>query len=106
MNEFDKQAEILTKLAQLMRDQVNDPYESITCEYQFVERYSTVSSTFSVMCEGAQTYPYTAPGFATENLEICLTLRELMKGHTRGEWTSFTLSLDASGKAKTKFKYS
>lgn len=106
MNELEKQAEILTKLAQLMLDQVNGPYESITCEYEFVERYGTVSSTFSIVLGGLQTYPDTAPGFATENLELCLKLRGLMRGHTGGEWTSFTLSFDASGKAKTKFNYS
>lgn len=34
-----------------MRDQVNGPYGSIACDYEFVERYGTVSSTFSVMFE-------------------------------------------------------
>jgi hypothetical protein len=28
-----------------------------------------------------------------------------MKAHTGGEWTSFTLTLDANGKAHTKFHY-
>lgn len=106
MKELKKQTEILTKLAQLMLDQVNGPYESITCEYEFVKRYGTVSSTFSARFEGLQTYPDTASGYATENLELCMNLRGLMKDHTGREWTSFTLSLDASGKAKTKLEYS
>lgn len=105
MNEFERQTEILTKLSQIMLDQVNGPYEYIACEYEHVKRYGTVSSTLSVIFEGAQTFPDTALGFATENLELCMKLRGLMKD-AGAEWTSFTISLDASGKANTKFKYS
>lgn len=52
MNPIEKQAEIMTELAQLMLDQVEGPYESITCEYEYVERYSTVSSSLSVIQQG------------------------------------------------------
>jgi len=105
MNELENHAEIITKMSQLMLDQVNGRYEYIACEFEYLERYGIVSSTFSVMLEWQQSYPDTATGFATENLDLCMKLRGLMKGHTGGEWTSFTLSLDAIGKAKTKFKY-
>ncbi|MES3153754.1 hypothetical protein [Sphingomonas faeni] len=105
MNPIEKQAEIMTELAQLMLDQVEGPYEFITCEYEYVERYSTVSSSLSVIQHGTQKYPDTAAGYAIDNAELCTKLRGLMKCHTGGEWTSFTLSLDAGGKAKTKFYY-
>ncbi len=106
MNAFEKQVDILARLAQLMLDQIDNPYDSITCEYEYMGRYGTVSSSLSVMLDGARTHPDTAPEFATDNLELCMKLRELMKGHTGGNWTSFTLSLDASGGARTRFDYS
>lgn len=106
MNEMDKQTDIITKLAQLMIDQIEGPFESIVCEYEYLERYSTVSSSLSVLLHGTQKYPKTAAGFATDNVEICMKLRELMRFHTGGEWGSFTLSLAASGEAKTECYYS
>ena len=106
MNEMDKHTDIITKLAQLMIDQIEGPFESIVCEYEYLERYSTVSSSLSVILHGTQKYPDTAAGFATDNVELCMKLRELMRFHTGGEWGSFTLSLAASGEAKTEFYYS
>lgn len=106
MNEMDKQTDIITKLAQLMIDQIEGPFESIACEYEYLERYSTVSSSLSVILHGTQKYPETAAGFATDNVELCMKLRELMRFHTGGEWSSFTLSLAASSEAKTEFYYS
>lgn len=106
MNEMEKQTDIITKLAQLMVDQIISPFESIVCEYEYLERYSTISSSLSVILHGTRKYLETAAGFATDNVELCMELRESMRFHTGGEWSSFTLSLAASGKAKTEFYYS
>ncbi len=60
MNEMDNQTDIITKLAQLMIDKIEGPFESIVCEYEYLERYSTVSSSLSVILHGPQKYPETA----------------------------------------------
>ena len=38
-------------------------------------------------------------------LELIPKLHSMMKSHTGGEWTSFTLTLNKDGKAHTKFHY-
>lgn len=105
MNPFDKQTDLLTRLAQLMVDQVDEPFDALVCEYECLERYGTISSSLKLVKDGAETYPDTSPGFAMENLEVCQELRSAMIAHTGGKWTSFTLTLDADLKAHTKFHY-
>ncbi|MGW8280517.1 hypothetical protein ACWGK7_13585 [Sphingomonas aurantiaca] len=106
MNEMEKQADMITKLDQLMVDQIKNLLESIVSEYQYLELYSTVSSSLSVILHETQKYSDTVAGFVTDNVELCMELRESMRFHTGGEWSSFTLSLSANGKAKTEFYYS
>ena len=105
MNPFESQTDILNELAQIIHNEVNSDYEAVTCEYNFISRYNTISSSFRFVKNGEQYNKEMSPGVPTRNAELAFELRALMKAHTGGEWTSFTLTLDKDGKAHTKFHY-
>ncbi len=105
MSYLIKQNEILEKLSNILFNSFDDDFDIIKAEYDFIKDFDTISTSLSYEKNGKTDY-YEAPvGVASENLELCEELRALMKEHTGGEWTSFTLTLDTDGRATTKFVY-
>lgn len=98
-----EKSNILDKLANILHSCLKSKYDNITCNYEYI--YETISTSISYDLNG-ETFgvevPFEVP---FQNLELCLELRELMKSHKGEEWDSFTLTLDADGKAHTKFHY-
>lgn len=102
---LERQQAILNELAQLIFDEAPGNFASAECEYRYIPEYSAISSKFSYTKNGEQFNPAMSAGLASKNMDLTEELRSLMKAHTGGEWESFTLSIDATGKAQTKFNY-
>lgn len=100
-----EQTELLSKLANLLSNSFRGNFTHLESEYKYLEKYNTISTSYNYIDNNKKNYFKAPPGIATDNFYICMELRALMKEHTGGEWTSFTLTLDADGRANTKFNY-
>lgn len=105
MSSLIDQTIILEKLANILYNSTEVDYDLLKSEYEFMSEYNTISTSLSFEKEGKSVYFEAPHGIASKNLYLCEELRNLMKAHTGGEWTSFTLTLDKEGKAHTKFHY-
>lgn len=100
-----EQSGILEKLANLLYNSYNDKYDFISLECKYMPDYSTVGITLSVSLLGKENYIMPPDGMASESIDLAEELHTLMKAYKGGAWTSFILTLDADGKAHTKFHY-
>jgi len=102
---MQRQAEILNELSQILHDEADKGYSNTFCEYTFMPEYDTIKSRFNFHKDGERINRALSTGLPSRNRDLVQELRTLMKEHTGGEWTSFTLTLDADGQANTKFVY-
>ena len=103
MDILSKQTEILESLCQNLHNDADTNYEYASYTFTYLPDFDTLESYFEFQRDGEKFN--TATKNASENYFLAKELRQLMKAHTGGEWTSFTLTLDANGKAHTKFHY-
>lgn len=103
---IEQQVEVLNGITQIMHDSARGQYEEMRCEFEY-EVYEggwSVGSKYSFVRDGLSFSELLddpedkAPGLVHQ-------LHELMRSHTGGDWKSFVLAVDTSGKAKTKFTY-
>lgn len=106
MNKFDRQTEILNQLAQNLHSDAEYNYSVAKYEFTYLQEYKTIENYFEFYNNGQKINRGSSDEFSWNNYILAKELREIMKAHTGGEWTSFTLTLDAEGKAHTKFHYS
>ena len=103
---IEQQVEVLNAITQIMHDSAQGHYEEMRCEFEY-EAYEggwSVGSKYSFIRNGLK---------VSELLDdpedrassLVHQLHELMKVHTGGDWKSFVLAIDPSGKAKTNFTY-
>jgi len=107
MLQIQKQTAILEKISQIMHEEAERDYEKASCDFEsFGEGdEETAITTFSYTANGQAINTGLSDKNIFEAVDSAVKLRTLMKAHTGGEWTSFTLTLDADGQAKTKFVY-
>jgi len=103
MTSMQRQAELLGELSQILHNEADAGYDVVFCEY--VAQYGSISSRFYFEKDQNRVEKFISDDATLGNRDIALELRTLMKEHTGGEWSSFTLTLDADGKATTKFEY-
>jgi hypothetical protein len=103
---IEKQVEILNQITQVMHDIAESTYEEMRCEFDYFldEGDWSVNSKFSFIRDGEVHRPFLDDGTG-EIYNKVHQLHELMKSHTGGDWKSFVLTVDPSGKAKTNFTY-
>lgn len=103
---IEQQVEVLNEITQIMHDSAQGQYEQIYCEFD----YEVYEGGWSV----ASKYSFVRHGVSVSELlddpedrasGLVHQLHELMKSHTGGDWKSFALAVDSSGKAKTNFTY-
>ena len=103
---IDQQVGVLNGITQIMHDSAQGKYEEMRCEFEY-EVYEggwSVGSKYSFSRNGL---------FISELLDdpedkasgLVHQLHELMKAHTGGDWKSLVLTVDATGRAHTKFAY-
>lgn len=103
---INKQFEILNTITQIMYDSTDVIYDELIGEFE----YSKSDEGFSVGCTIFYKKMDQKIGIQlidkSNNIFFLLEeLHNLMQAHTGGNWTSFTLTLTAEGKATTKFNY-
>lgn len=103
---IEQQVAVLNQITQIMHNSADGEYEEMRCEFEH-EVYTggwSVGSKFS----------FARNGLSVSELlddprdiisELIHQLHELMKAHTGGDWKSFVLTVDAAGRAHTKFTY-
>lgn len=105
MNSIERQTEILSQLSQILHDDADEGYNFAIGEFDYLPEYETISNYFLFEKDSVKVNRPFSDDAVTKNLDLCEELRALMKEHTGGEWKSFTLTIDADGKAKAKFHY-
>lgn len=102
----EKHVDILNHITQVMHDSAESSYEEMRCKFDhFVDEGDwSIDSEFSFVRNGEvhRTVLADATGQVYKKVH---QLHELMKAHTGGDWKSFVLAVDPSGKAKTNFTY-
>jgi hypothetical protein len=103
---IEKQVEILNQITQVMHDSAESIYEEMRCKFDyFVDDGDwSVDSEFSFVRNGDVQRAVLADPTGGVYRHVH-QLHELMKSHTGGDWKSFVLAVDPSGKAKTNFTY-
>lgn len=105
MKIIDQQNRVLNDLVNIIYNQTDEGYETALCKYTFLEKFKSTSINFSFYVHGEQVKKAMTAEATIKSSDLVEELRALMKEHTGGEWRSFTLTLDADGKATTKFTY-
>ena len=103
---IQQQVEVLNKITQVMHESADFDYEEMTCRFDYYidDGEWSVDSEFSFVRKG--TLHRARLNDPTGGVyRFVHQLHELMKDHTGGDWRSFILTLDATGKAHTKFVY-
>ncbi|WOE76106.1 hypothetical protein [Alterisphingorhabdus coralli] len=105
INYIEKQSKLLEKLANILFNTTDVEYDALWCEYECDDEFNTIDTALFYKTDG-KVVNFAAPvGVSSKNLDLCQELRAVMKAHTGGEWSSFTLTLGKDGKAHTKFEY-
>ncbi|GJI97213.1 hypothetical protein RugamoR57_39310 [Duganella caerulea] len=103
---IEKQTKILNRLVQIMHDSARGPYDGMSCEFKY-ESYEngwSVDSKYEFLREG-KSVSELLDDPEDEASNFVHELHELMKVHTGGDWKSFVLNVDATGKANIQFSY-
>ncbi len=103
---IQRQTEILNALTQSMHDSATTDYVELIAKY----KYKSYEEGFSVRANLSLIFNDHLESilYKEYNTDISLLIEELhnlMQTHTGGNWTSFTLTLTAEGRATTKFNY-
>jgi hypothetical protein len=103
---IEQQVEVLNGITQIMHDSARGQCEEMRCEFEY-EVYEggwSVGSKYSFVRNGLSVSEFLDdPEDRASGLVH--RLHELMKSNTGGDWKSFVLAVDPSGKAKTNFTY-
>jgi hypothetical protein len=102
---MEKQFEILNQLANIISDEANRDYDSVSYEGKINAQEGWLDSGFSFVRCGQRNSVALSEKGEDEIFGLVFDLHKEMKAHTGGEWIAFTLTIGEDGKAKTHFKY-
>lgn len=105
MNPLERQTEILNILLQMMHSSADSNYQELLCKFSFNKAGMCCGSEFYYYNNGEKISEFLREKEGMSEYSLLEELHTIMKEHTGGEWDSFTLTLDANGKAHTKFHY-
>ncbi len=108
MNPIEEQTEIIGKLASLMHRSAADGYDEASCVFEYLtsdDGSVGVREKFHYTHHGEIKSIHMRYERDVRSGLLVPRLHQIMLAHTGGAWTEFTLTLDKSGKATTKFKY-
>jgi hypothetical protein len=108
MTNLIEQTEILNEIVNIMMLGAPTNCEEIKCVFEY--RYEIEDNSYGVgkqfeYLQGNERKYIILSDPNYRITDLVAKLHSMMKAHTGGEWTSFTLTLDADGKAHTKFHY-
>lgn len=103
---IERQADLLNAISQIMYKSAQGAYDEMSCNFEY-ETYKggwSVGSAYTFVRDGAS-----FSELLDDPKDIASGLvhdfHELMKTHTGGDWKNIVLTIDADGKAHTKFTY-
>jgi hypothetical protein len=101
-----EQAEILNQISQVMHDSAATNYEEMHCRFEYFidEGDWSVDSEFSFVRNG-DLHQGLLNDYTGRVYELAHQLHQRMMAHTGGNWKSFVLTVDATGRAHTDFAY-
>jgi len=108
MTPVEEQKNIIEKLHWLVKISLEMPYDSacLWLDYQqFDDGSSSIGGRLSYTWEGEKKYAVVRSPEDEILDDVIPHLHALMKAHTGGSWTFFTLTIDKDGKVTTKFNY-
>lgn len=108
MNPIEEQVSLLNELSQLMFISVDSEYDSISCSFEYStsdDGSSRVGSRFSFICKGEFVSKALVSPERSIVRSVVPKLHTVMSEHTGGNWKSFTIDINKSGEATTKFEY-
>jgi Protein of unknown function, DUF600 len=105
MNPFERQTELLNELIQMMHNSAGANYQDMTCKFTFNTKELWCETEFYYSKNGKKISEFLKEMNGISKYSLLEELHTIMENHTGGKWDSFTLTLDADGKAHTKFHY-
>lgn len=108
MNPIEEQRQLIDKLYWLVRDSLNEKYDTASCwfDYQrFEDGSSSVGSRLSYELDGHVKYGMLRYPDSRILDDVIPSLHKAMKNHTGGDWRAFTLIINKNGSVTTKFEY-
>lgn len=108
MPPIEQQKEIIIKLANVIHRSAEEGYEEASCTFKYFvadDGSKAVEEIFYYILGCAMKRVHLVYDHQHRSSLLVPKLHDLMKSHTGGSWTEFTLTLDSSGRATTKFKY-
>ncbi|GAB6261023.1 hypothetical protein [Photobacterium sp. R1] len=104
MNLANVQVEILSRIAGMMIESVSCQYTSMSCRFVIDCQDESVEQEFwFANHDNRVSTLINDPDWIISDL--IFELHNVMRSHTGGSWTSFTLEIDSEGKVKTRFEY-
>jgi hypothetical protein len=108
MTSLIEQTDVLNEIVNIMMLSAPENCQQIKCEFEYRcgndDGHFGIGTQFEYIHNNKKSFVLLSdPDYRTTDLVA--KLHSMMKAHTGGEWTSFTLTLDQDGKAHTKFHY-
>lgn len=110
MNPIEIQKSLIDRLYWLVRESAPENAEDVCCRFDYSRSRDgsiSVNERFSYVLEGQRVSALLNLLDEKENRPITIVpqLHHLMKEHTGGNWTAFTLEITEDGNVNTKFEY-
>lgn len=102
---MEKQIEILNQLTNIISDEANKDYDSVTYKGIINVEEGWLDSGFSFIRNGQKVSTALSEKGEDNIFALVFRLHQEMKTHTGGEWMAFTLTIAEDGKVKTHFEY-
>ena len=108
-NPLQEQQEILEELYHIVMTGCSEKTSSAQCRFEYDYGYDdgseSVNASFSKVEDGIEFYEVLKGDPTLDIIVLIPRLHKLMKAHTGGEWTAFTLFIEEDGSVRTKFEY-
>ena len=107
MKPIDKQVSLLNDITQIVHDEADQNYEKLECNFKVLgEEDEMTAIVTSFFMQADMKVNNTISGINLFKIvDLVTDLHKLMKAHTGGEWTAFTLFIEEDGSVRTKFEY-
>lgn len=108
MNYVESQTQILDELCYLMRISAEEDYSHMQCRFDYSsseDGSSSVGSKFYYVTSKEKKSVALVYPERKKISDLIPKLHSLMKAHTGGDWSAFTITIDPEGKAKINFEY-
>lgn len=108
MNPIEQQQKVISELCKLVHASAANGYTEAACRFRYFKEddgSESVDCEFWYFMGGKRVSAHLAYDREVRPIRLVPRLHEMMRMHTGGNWTAFTLTIDENGKAKAHFEY-